>query len=349
LAVLLLALAPCPRARAHVWRGRHELDRVNARLHGRVVDYTRNHGADRRIWSAALGERRDLYVYLPPGFDPHLQYPLILWLHGFAQDEGVFLRSVVDPLDRAIHRGLLPPAVVAAPDGSLRGLDCLFSAGSFFLNTPAGAFEDYLMVDVWDFVTGHYPIRPEPEAHVLIGASMGGGAAFNKVIKFPDRFKVAVGLFPPLNVRWEDCRGRYMANFDPDCWGWRTRFPPHAVVGRFYGVLTVRTRQVLTPLYGRRYPDVAAEVSRENPIEMLDAYDVRPGQFELYVAYGGLDQFNIDAQVESFLYRARQRGLEVGVGYDPRGKHDVATAMRLLPGIVEWLGPRLMPYGPCGR
>jgi hypothetical protein len=106
---------------------------------------------------------------------------------------------------------------------------------------------------------------------------------------------------------------------------------------------------VLTPLYGRRYPDVAAEVSRENPIEMLDAYDVRPGQLELYVAYGGLDQFNIDAQVESFLHRARQRGLEVGVGYDPKGKHDVATAMRLLPGIVEWLGPRLMPYGPCGR
>ena len=64
----------------------------------------------------------------------------------------------------------------------------------------------------------------------------------------------------------------------------------------------------------------------------------------MYIAYGGRDQFNITAQVDSFLYRAKQRGLTVGVGYDPQGKHDLATAMKLLPGVWEWLGPRLAPY-----
>jgi hypothetical protein len=104
--------------------------------------------------------------------------------------------------------------------------------------------------------------------------------------------------------------------------------------------------QVCYPLYGRHNPDTAVLVSRENPIEMLDAYDVREGQLAMYIGYGGLDEFNIDAQVESFLYHARQRGLTVAVGYDPRGKHDLATALRLLPGALDWLGPRLAPYAP---
>jgi len=229
-------------------------------------------------------------------------------------------------------------------------VDCFLSAGSFYANSKAGNFEDYLIDDVWNFLLAHYPIRPEPEAHVLVGLSMGGGAAFNKAIKYPELFRVAIGVFPPLNLRWEDCHGRYMANFDPDCWGWRTDFNrPHSVVGRFYGVITIRLGQVMGPLYGRRNPDTARLVSPENPIEMLDLYDVRPGQLEMYVAYAGRDQFNIDAQVESFLYVAKRRGLEVGVGYEPNGRHDRTTAFKLLPGVLDWLAPRLAPYAPCGR
>jgi S-formylglutathione hydrolase FrmB len=343
LSLLLSALS----ASAHGLPRPFELERVNRRLHGQVIDHTDNHGQRRALWSPSLCQHRDLYVYLPPGFDPTKRYPLILWLHGFAQDEHSFLTEVVEPLDRAIWCGKLPPTIVAAPDGSLRGTDGLLSAGSFYLNTKAGAFEDYLMIDVWDFLMNHYPIRPEPEAHVIAGVSMGGGAAFNKAIKYPDRFKTVVGIFPPLNTRWLSCRGRYMDPFDPCCWGWREDYSHGLeVVGRFYGVVTIRLRQVSYPLYGRRNPDTAELVSRENPIEMLDAYDVRDGQIAMYVAYGGLDQFNIATQVDSFLYRARERGIHVEVGYDPRGKHDLATALKLLPGVLDWLGPRLAPYAP---
>ena len=140
-----------------------ELDRLNRRLAGHVVDYTHNHGHNNAIWSPALCQRRDMYVYLPPGYDPCKQYPLILWLHGFGQDEHSFLTDGVGPLDQAMRSGQLPPAIVAAPDGSLKGVSGYVSAGSFWLNTPVGGrFEDYLMQDVWDFLFAHYPIRPEP-------------------------------------------------------------------------------------------------------------------------------------------------------------------------------------------
>ena len=118
------------------------LQTLNRRLQGQVVDHTHNHGRDRRIWSPALGQCRDLYVYLPPGFNPDQSYPFMMWLHGFAQDEISFLQYVVKPLDEAIACGKLPPLIVAAPDGSITGKASWTSAGSFFVNTRAGAFED---------------------------------------------------------------------------------------------------------------------------------------------------------------------------------------------------------------
>ena len=56
------------------------LDRLNRKLRGRVVDFTENHGADRRIYSPILGRPRDLYVYLPPATT---QGSLTRWSYSF--------------------------------------------------------------------------------------------------------------------------------------------------------------------------------------------------------------------------------------------------------------------------
>jgi hypothetical protein len=100
---------------------------------------------------------------------------------------------------------------------------------------------------------------------------------------------------------------------------------------------------MVDPIFGQG-ESALREVIRHNPIEMLDAYQLKPGELQMYVCYGKHDEFNLAAQIESFLYVARQRGLEVGVGYDPEGKHDLATAVRLFPGLVDWLGPRLAAF-----
>jgi S-formylglutathione hydrolase FrmB len=345
---LLLFLGLTPATANHLPRP-FELERLNRRLHGQVIDHTRHHTGDHRIWSEALGEKREMYVYLPPGFDPQLHYPLMIWLHGFAQDEHSFIEYVAEPLDRAMAAGLLPPAIVAAPDGSLSGKAGItfLSAGSFFVNSKAGRFEDYLMLDVWNFLHEHYPIRPEREAHVMAGVSMGGGAAFHTAIKYRDRIGIVVGFMPPLNTRWIDCHGRYRSKFDPECWGWRTDFTHgHEIVGQFYGIVRIKLKRIFDPLYDRSDPASVAEISAENPIEMLERLDVKPGELEMCVAYGGEDQFHLDAQVESFLYIAEARGLAVHVCYDPRGKHDVATAERLFPCVLKWLRPRLEAYLP---
>jgi S-formylglutathione hydrolase FrmB len=347
LPLLALGLSLSP-ARAGIWRS-HTLDRLNARLHGRLVDHTHNHGADNRIWSEALHEKRDLYVYLPPGFDPHQCYPVILWLHPLILDEQFFASDFAELFDEAMACGRLPPAIVAAPDGSLSGRPSFLhprEGSSFFINSNAGNYEDYVVHDVWGFLVEHYPIRPEREAHVLFGVSMGGFGAFNLGIKYRERFHVVIGIVPPLNLRWVNCHCRYTSNFDPACWAWRTYFTGNEVVGRYALVFTIRSGQLIDPLFGRG-PQVVAEVSRENPIEMLETYHVCPGELAMYIGYAGKDNFNIDAQVESFLYRARQLGLEVAVGYDPHGRHLPPAMRRLTPAALDWLAPLLRPYSPA--
>ncbi len=313
---------------------------------GTLVDHTHNQGEDRRIWSAALCEKRDLYVYLPPGFDPTQRYPVMIWLHGNLQNEQSFVDSELPDYDAAMAAGRMPPTIIAIPDGSLHGQGIgILTPQTMFVNSKLGRFEDYVVQDVWGFVQEHYPICPDRHAHVMAGFSGGAAAAYRIAIKYRSLFAVVCGIAPPLNFRWLDCHGRYFSDFDPDCWGWRTRIRPWAVVGRFYGVIVIRLGGLITPLYGRG-PKAVEMLSLENPVEILDTMDVKPGELSMYIAYGGKDQFNLDAQVQSFLFVAKQRHLHVTVGYDPKGKHDDALVQEFVPEVIAWLSPQLAPFAP---
>ncbi len=336
LLVLLLGAPECP--------GWTPAPNRSPRLAGSLVDYTHHHGGDRRIWSPSLGERRDLYVYLPPGYDPTCRYPVMIWMHGIADDEGTFVGDGLRDFDDAMATGQLPPMIIAMPDGSYTGRPRLLGPRPLYFNSNLGPYEDYIVDDIWSFLLTHYPLRPEREAHILAGYSGGGAGAFRLALKHPEQFGVMVGISPPLNIRWVDCHGRHFGNFDPCCWGWRTEVREHEVVGRFYyGLVKIRMGSITTPLFGRG-PQVIEALSRENPIEMLDRFDVQPGQYQMFVAYGARDQFNIDAQVESFLYLARQRGLHVEVAHDPRGRHLLRNTEHFFPQIIAWLAPLLEPY-----
>src|SRR5260370_4540008 len=342
LGVVLLVAWPMQGAFAS---GKLELALVNQKLKGQILDFTNNHGCDKRIWSRSLQELRDLYIYIPPCFDWNQRYPLGILMHGFGMDERMLLK-VAPRLDDAIASGKLPPMIVAAPDGSLAGDPKVLLPGSLFVNSQAGDFEDFICQDVWDFMVQHFPVRREREAHVLAGFDMGGFAAYSLAMRHRDGFGVAVGMMPLLNLRWTDKSGHYMAKFDPYDWGWREKINPRELLGCFYlGLGNVRVRNVIGPLWGID-EEALEDIGQVNPIELIDKTRLRDGELAMYVAYAGKDDYNIDAQVESFLYLAKYRGLSSGVGQAPNGRHDATTAQQLMPGIIKWLGPVLAPYSP---
>ncbi|WP_020470538.1 alpha/beta hydrolase [Zavarzinella formosa] len=322
-----------------------DLDRLNRSLHGRVDEYTHNHGRDNRICSKALGEKRDLYVYVPPGYDPEKRYPIVYWLHGFAQDEKTFL-DLIETFDCMIWKGRFPKCVLVSADGSSKGRASYFDVGTFYLNSPLGRYEDYMVNDIWNFVVTRYSIRVEREAHVLAGGSMGGFGAYNLGFKHREQFGVLIGIMPALNIRYADCHGRTDRNFDPNCMGFATEYRPRDTIANFAGgLIKVKQQQVIAPVFGEG-PDTIKKVSAENPAEMLFTHDIKPGEFQMFAGYGSDDEFNFDAGVQSFAYLAKQRGIDVTTYEVKGGRHNRETGYKMMQPFADWVLPRLGKYAP---
>ncbi len=320
------------------------LDRLNHKLSGRVVDYTQNHGADRRMYSPILGRPRDLYVYLPPGYDPARAYPLIVFLHGADVDEHDFLDpSDLKALDGLIVQGQIPPVVIAAPDGTYEGKNLITSTHSLWVNGLGGRFEDHIVAEVVPFVMKTFSVRPEREAHALLGISAGGYGAMAIAIKHRDIFGAVATLGGPLNMRYDNCQGRYGDDFDPATYRERTVYDRDMLIARFYfGLLRRYVKTYLEPVYGPG-PDMIAKVSRDNPADLLLTTGLRPNELAIYVNYPSLDNYNFDAQDQSFAWLAGQRGIAVDLSQDVGGHHNLKYIEHAEMPAYVWLGRHVLP------
>jgi S-formylglutathione hydrolase FrmB len=329
---------------------RVNLDRVNSQLAGHVVDYTNNHGSDRRIFSPILGQPRDLYVYLPPGYDPGRAYPLVLFFHMADVDEHYFVGSkLLNIVDNLIVCGAFPPAVIVGPDGMYGGRNRLNARHSLYVNGCGGRYEDHVLQEVVPFLMANYSIRPEREAHAIVGASAGGYGAMSIAIEHRDFFGAVATLAGPLNLRYSNEDGKYFENFDPLTYRWKTRYNPNEVIGiSYFGLLRLRAKRFMGPVFGEG-DAVAARIAQTNPADKLFATDLQPGQLDIYISFGSRDNFNFDAQGESFQSLAAGKGITVTMVSDPGATHSLRYLRANLAPAFIWLGQHILPPTPDPR
>ncbi len=318
---------------------RPSFQRINRRLAGTVVDYTNNHGRDRRIFSPVLGQWRDLYVYLPPGYDPRHAYPLVVFLHMALVDQRSFLDPrVLEDLDDLILRGEIPPIVLACPDGNYGENDTCRKTHSFFLNGQGGRFEDHILDEVIPFVDAHYAIRPGRESHGFLGISAGGLGGMSMAIRHRDRIGAVATIESPLNLRYSNVAGDHFEDFDPYRYRWKPRYNPNEFIARyFHGLLKTRARRMISPVFGED-EETVPRIIAINPADLLFTSGLQPGELPMYVNYSGLGEWNFDAQDESFAWLAACRGIGLTLVKDPSGHHDLRYFHRSIPLAILWLG-----------
>lgn len=321
------------------------VDRLTA---GTIVDLTHNHDEDRRIYSPVLGMPRDLYVYLPPGYTPTRSYPLILYFHMGYVDEHTFLSRQIVQLDKMIRKGEMPPVIVAAPDGTYTGENATDAPHSLYVNGLGGRVEDHIMGEVIPYLMTRYSIRPERQAHAIFGMSAGGFGALSLGIRHRDFFGAVATLAAPANMRYTTVGPKhYRENFDPVTYRWETEYDPDQIAGIFYaGLSRTPASKYVRPVFGDE-PGVVSRIAEVNPADLLFTSGIAPGELAMYLHYPARDNYNFDAQNESFAWLARSRGIAVDLERDAlTAHHNLAYFDTNHKPAYRWLACHLLPPTP---
>jgi enterochelin esterase family protein len=144
------------------------------------------HGTVEITWhrSAVLGQMRQLWVYLPPGYaKDRRRYPIVYLLHGRNGTAADWTQAglVNFMMDNLIAGKRAAPMVIVMP--WLHALP--FDAPPIESND---ALERYLLEDVMPLVEAKYRVQADRVHRALVGLSLGGAATLTTGLNHPELF-----------------------------------------------------------------------------------------------------------------------------------------------------------------
>jgi len=132
--------------------------------------------------SPSLGKDVAYVVQLPASYatSPARRYPVLYALHGLFESPGFWERRGLGTfLESLGQRGEVPEMVVVAVDGD----------NSFFVDGPAGRWEQMMARDFVAHVESTYRVTPGRAGRAALGISMGGYAALRMALAHPEMFR----------------------------------------------------------------------------------------------------------------------------------------------------------------
>jgi len=137
---------------------------------------------------------RDLYLYLPPGYESGSErYPVAWCLSGFTGrgrmllNDNPWMPGIADRMDALLASGRAKPMILALPD-------CFTHlGGSQYVNSEAlGNYEDHVIGELVPFVDGRYRTMASADRRGVIGKSSGGYGALFLAMRHPETFGASV-------------------------------------------------------------------------------------------------------------------------------------------------------------
>ena len=134
---------------------------------------------------------RQLWVYLPPGYDdePGRRYPAVYELQGMTgrvdmwENRAPLRKTAIELFDELFASGGAPPAIVVLPD-------CFTALGGCqYLDAPAvGNYHTFLCDEIVPWVDGRFRTLAAPEHRGVAGKSSGGYGAMVTAMLRPELF-----------------------------------------------------------------------------------------------------------------------------------------------------------------
>ncbi len=144
--------------------------------------------------SEHLGNERPLHIFLPPHYrETQTRYPVLYLNDG--QDVGQLrLRETLARL--TAHGRIQPLIVVAIPTTAnrLQEYGTAVAANAQGLGSQAAQYEDFVVKEIMPWINREFRTRTTARETAVLGASLGGLAAFDLAWNHPDKFG-AVGVF----------------------------------------------------------------------------------------------------------------------------------------------------------
>jgi len=159
------------------------------------------------IHSKALDKVMKVEIYVPAGYSPKKEFPVLYLFHGYTETEkNIRERGFYRVADILIDQGRIEPVIIVAPqiDNSY-GLNSA-ETSSMMGNDPelalyAGMYEDYLINELIKYIDSEYGTIEDKSGRFIGGISMGGHTTLRLGFTHSDLFSRVGGHMPAL---WTD-------------------------------------------------------------------------------------------------------------------------------------------------
>lgn len=253
--------------------------------------------------SKSLGKDVAYVVDLPASYAAgDKRYSVVYSLHGLFESSGFYeRRGLSAAVAAARERGDLPELIVVTADGS----------NSFYVNGPAGAFEDMVAKDLVEHVEQTFRVVPGREGRALLGVSMGGYGALRLAFKYPERYAAVVThsamLLEKIPTAEDGARRGQMASFN-----------------RVFGD-----------------PIDAAAWAANDPLQLASKADPKTAP-ALYFDCGSEDRFGLFVGNKDLHQKLEARGVKHEFGLYP-GDHGYEYVRSVIDKSLRFLGSALKP------
>ncbi|MCD9020977.1 alpha/beta hydrolase [Cohnella silvisoli] len=130
---------------------------------------------------------RTIRVYLPPGFQDWISYPVVYCQDG--EDFFNFGRIATHAQRLIIEEGWDPFIIVGVDvDKKIRTSEYAPDGERYAIYTR------FFTEELIPWVESHYPVRNVPEQRILIGDSLGGAVSLSLAIAYPNLFNRVISL-----------------------------------------------------------------------------------------------------------------------------------------------------------